>query len=43
LVTFLSSGIATSVDMLCSLFISTDYVVRFIVRDSSVGSDLLVP
>jgi hypothetical protein len=42
LITFMSQGVATSIDMYVPFFIITDYDVRLIVRDSSVGSHLLV-
>jgi hypothetical protein len=42
LITFLSPGIATSINIHLP-FIIMDYDARFIVRDSSVGSHLLVP
>ena len=41
-ITFLSIEIATSINTR-SLFIITDFAVRFIVSDGSVGLHLLVP
>jgi hypothetical protein len=43
LITFLSPGTATFINMHVHFFIMTDYDVRLIVRNSSVGPHMLVP